>query len=479
MAINVKTPLTGNEKVQIIQDPANASESVTTLQAIADLGGGGGGGTDLGNILFVSKNGNNGTAIKGDLTKPWADPWAAIGAAISGDLVYVFSGTWTVGVTGAGTDYEIPNLATPPNLHKQGVTWYFDHGAKIEWADIGNDTPVFFSIGLAETLVVKGHLQFSTVSSLFDAFIYTRKDCIIDFEFDTITLEGYYTLLTQFDYDLATDAPISCKIKGNKIINLGNSAELDFGDRSAEVGDAHVVIDIDEVNVLGQFAVGASAKFNFTVNIGKLLNGFLVGFSGDSDMEVNIDHVLTTIFAAPIELHYGNDPPTIDRAIVCNINSLIKRVLNQPSGGELFLSLGSYSGITSAFRTSVTVNVNNAVFDGTLSAVDAALHGHGIGVSGNQHNHVVKISGNFYTPVGGHINVGTNSGAITTVHPDFILDVSNMKLVKNGTGITTSILNRISTTPVFPLLCEGFMSNEAIGANITKIGTELINVGIK
>jgi hypothetical protein len=47
-----------------------------------------------GQTLYVSVTGDNSTAEKGNLQKPWADPWTARSAAVSGDTIIIFSGTY-------------------------------------------------------------------------------------------------------------------------------------------------------------------------------------------------------------------------------------------------------------------------------------------------------------------------------------------------------------------------------------------------
>lgn len=54
---------------------------------------------DLGTVLIVSKNGNNATAMKGRLDKPYATWQAAVDAAVSGDFIW-----------GMGGDYSTQNI---------------------------------------------------------------------------------------------------------------------------------------------------------------------------------------------------------------------------------------------------------------------------------------------------------------------------------------------------------------------------------
>lgn len=65
----------------------------TTYQIFAT--GGGSGGTNYANKIIVDPNGNDGTAVVGDITKPFLTINAAINAASAGDLVWVNPGSYT------------------------------------------------------------------------------------------------------------------------------------------------------------------------------------------------------------------------------------------------------------------------------------------------------------------------------------------------------------------------------------------------
>lgn len=85
-------------------------------------------GTNLnlfGDVLFVSENGDDNTAVKGDLAKPWADVMAAKDAASANDIIYVFPGTYLIdGSYGSGTGADVTIL-------KDGVTWALSEGCTI------------------------------------------------------------------------------------------------------------------------------------------------------------------------------------------------------------------------------------------------------------------------------------------------------------------------------------------------------------
>ena len=120
--------------------------------------------TNLGNILYVSENGDDSSAQKGDLHKPWRNLYSAKSASTSGDTIYVLPGTWTYDNTNsAGNPYN-GQVDTLVNLWKDGITYYFSPNTKI---DFFNETSAgaamyLFSPGATtgETCTVLGHLEY-------------------------------------------------------------------------------------------------------------------------------------------------------------------------------------------------------------------------------------------------------------------------------------------------------------------------------
>ena len=87
--------------------------------------------TDLGNILFVSTNGDDSTAVKGDLHKPWENIYAAKSASTSGDTIYVLPGSWVYDNRNTTGNQLNGQIETKVNLWKNGITYYFSPGSKI------------------------------------------------------------------------------------------------------------------------------------------------------------------------------------------------------------------------------------------------------------------------------------------------------------------------------------------------------------
>lgn len=118
---------------------------------------------NLGNVLYVSKQGNNLGAEKGRIDRPWRDPWAAVAAAVAGDVIRVMPGTYTMGDVGSGADYEVNLPDTGYSLWKNNISWYFEKGAKIVNAST-DGVPIFYfenvSTPLHVTFSVKGEGEF-------------------------------------------------------------------------------------------------------------------------------------------------------------------------------------------------------------------------------------------------------------------------------------------------------------------------------
>jgi hypothetical protein len=83
------------------------------------------------NILYVSKGGENETAVKGLRDHPYKDPWYAVAHADSGSIVIVGPGTYEIGDTLTGADFEWNATGDTYSLLKNGVDIHFEAGAKL------------------------------------------------------------------------------------------------------------------------------------------------------------------------------------------------------------------------------------------------------------------------------------------------------------------------------------------------------------
>ena len=146
----------------------NGVLSATTISATTLYGDGSNltgisSGTNLSKTLFVDPNGNDSTAVKGDLHKPYQNIYAAKSAATSGDTIYVLPGTWTYDNSNANGNFW-NNKQSQMNLWKNGITYYFSAGAKIvvyNQTDTGQDLYMIKPNGNQfETCTILGHLDY-------------------------------------------------------------------------------------------------------------------------------------------------------------------------------------------------------------------------------------------------------------------------------------------------------------------------------
>jgi hypothetical protein len=143
--------------------------------------------------LFVTTGGNDATAIKGDITKPYLTINAAISAAVAGDNIMVFSGSYTV----------------TQNMAKTGVTYTF-----LDCTVTGAAT-LFDLTAFTGLLSVRGKVSFTTSGSFVLQGILTIADVSLDIDVLDITATDYGFFLP------TTGDNINIKFRN---ITAGNSA---------------------------------------------------------------------------------------------------------------------------------------------------------------------------------------------------------------------------------------------------------------
>jgi hypothetical protein len=139
------------------------------------------------NILFVSTNGDDSTAVKGRKTLTWATLTQAAQAAVSGDVIVVMAGTYTI------TDSEIAAVGTAldATLFKDGVTWYFEPNAiLVNGASETNPYRPFHCVTNGEVCTVLGYMEYvgqdesinETYDGSFTPFLILANDVTFHFE---------------------------------------------------------------------------------------------------------------------------------------------------------------------------------------------------------------------------------------------------------------------------------------------------------
>ena len=170
-------------------------------------------GTNLTQSLFVSPSGNNGTAIVGDITKPFQTILGATGSANPGDTIIVYPGTY------------VENH----NLYKDGVNYHFIDGAKVVanspvepmWGGgNGQSNNIAASSNFSSSISITGHGEFisTTSNSQASAIFYIRVPSGV-IEFKKATKHGLnagpYQNLAAFGQWNTQDSAGTLTIRGN------------------------------------------------------------------------------------------------------------------------------------------------------------------------------------------------------------------------------------------------------------------------
>lgn len=165
--------------------------------------------TDYGNVLFVAKTGNNTTATKGDMHRPYADPWAARDAATDGDVIVVFPGEWTFGPDSSDVTIAAGSMLDVDLFQgfTSEITYYFYPGAILTRNGSAFTTGTEFGLFMADaaaTYRVLGHGQFNMDSSgglnYVGAVIVTgNSSANLTFEADYISYGLFGMRINQFD----------------------------------------------------------------------------------------------------------------------------------------------------------------------------------------------------------------------------------------------------------------------------------------
>lgn len=117
---------------------------------------------NLGNILYVSENGDDSLAQKGNINYPYATLYAAKTAAVSGDLIYVFAQTIEYDNRNASGN-QWNGRQAEINLWKNGITYYFEPNSKIIFRNetsAGQRLYLFSGDGISgETCSLYGYLE--------------------------------------------------------------------------------------------------------------------------------------------------------------------------------------------------------------------------------------------------------------------------------------------------------------------------------
>lgn len=201
---------------------------------------------DFTNILFVSKGGNDTTALtagKYDFNKQWLNPTVAMANASIGDTVIVYAGEYTIGTGGNVTDDGSQYMV------KNGVTLYMMDGAFINYTNqTGTFSLPFFDGGVAAifNILGKGKFKFNRDITGGDTFQCTTNIATtLNWEFDELDIRRR----------LGTTGHNAAywRMKGRKWLNRESML---FAFRFPAIGttDRQIYIEVEETEILSENA---------------------------------------------------------------------------------------------------------------------------------------------------------------------------------------------------------------------------------
>ena len=124
----------GDSNPGLVSPPDYAAKFNYILQQIDQ--GVGSGVVDVGDYLYVSqKNGDNATAVQGQINRAWADPWAAKAAANDDDVIVTLDGRWvldTIGGSQGNIFFPKDDLEASSLTARKDLTFIFNKQTAIE-----------------------------------------------------------------------------------------------------------------------------------------------------------------------------------------------------------------------------------------------------------------------------------------------------------------------------------------------------------
>ena len=271
-----------------------------------------------GNVLYVDDvNGNDGTAVSGDLNKPYLTLLAAQTAASIGDTIVVYPGTYTTGALG-----------------KNRVNWYFFPGAQVSFTVTGWSIPLS---GSGQSYSVYGFGEFVSVSN-------------------------FVTLQSSGDYYIE-----SVSMNGVALL-IGNNSNTTIKSRSVTMVSGGTItssaVSIDSLDIDTGTGLSVSTGANVTIN--GAVTGGTISLNGSFTLNGTMS---ASSVGAAITANSGTHA----------INGSVSNsggVAIQHNGGSLTISSGRVSTSTSAAPITKTISggrivLNNAYLRGGSGATNS------------------------------------------------------------------------------------------------------------
>ena len=264
-AFNVLTSSLLAATASISQNAITASFSQFAVTASYALNATGGGSTiNTGNVLYVASTGDDSDLTRsghiGNISKPFLTLKAARDAAVAGDLIYVFSQTFTFDNRDSNGNYWNSRL-DDLNIWKNGVNYYFESGCQIKFYNqsvTGGQMNLLRPRGIVnETCNVYGYLEFEAYS----------------FGPDTSNGHTYFFYGTTVD---AVDVGYTCFLQVKSLYS--ECMEMLYISRGTTIsGTAKVTIEAD--SAIKKFVTGQAGGYSCMIINGKV--GGLLEFNSN------------------------------------------------------------------------------------------------------------------------------------------------------------------------------------------------------
>jgi hypothetical protein len=480
---------------------------------------------NLGNILYVSENGDNSLAQKGNINYPYATLYAAKTAATSGDLIYVFSQT-IVYDNRNSTSNQWNGRQAEIDLWKDGVTYYFEPNCKIE---IHNENSAGENLSLfdcrvvsGETCTVEGYLEFYNYGNGPDSSNGKGYFLLSD-----AATDGGYTFNVELKTLYSDHNDIITIVKSNTAatsINLNINCQEEYFSYSGGNGgagsmyfimgagtDAEVFININTerryynyVSIVGfgypfyiRSTFSDSSIINFTGKYCSNLTKNLIRLREVKHKNINIkiDKILFDRNTAT----YGNgvitevfDPSSLSD-FVLNIYGDLEEAYENSFGGSLFEMIGPNSVIN--YKGNIILKTNTGSGKTIVHCANGAFgsgycSNNSINIEGN-----IKVEGTTDTTNTLFINFGANNkvifkgniegkfasltdtknGSITLFTNSNIESTVTGAELYNNTSTTLSSLSFINT--VLKLNSDVNVGADGKYLNVAILNSNIVNLG--
>lgn len=435
---------------------------------------------DTGDVLYVSKSGNNTIAVKGDPTRPWNTPQAARDAASDGDLIHVFPGTYTYGNEGSGADYEgttdanasRANWQISLNYGKSAINYYLEPGVLLQ--EVGATQPLIYDPWdqdpeVSTVLRVYGHGDVSCPLSRFAQIVCEDSDWELNFNSITALLgvafeAGYVSAggindIIHFKRLVLKCDKLSCVSQhfrhgsGNSVASNGRIG-LDRGE---------IIIDIRRVESL---AANTYTDVRYLYNY---------------DVSMKFEHITSSDFAigglkeTVCRIDIGLlENTTNNQGYIAELSAMTNAIIHLNVKQWRSPAASNVAGIYLRNRYGtggkVFINIDDLEYDNCLyclfsASADARVVLHNGGFEGDTE---VTISGNFkeLDPARAVLEIaGTakNDG-----------DAGNIKIKLKDCTLITAHTDCIDSTFAKNVILQNTVSNKTTGGNITVQGQALV-----